>query len=68
MEVKFNIEKAWGKSSQDRFGVMVHIENHGRVFKWMPTYKDIVRLKELLAEVEIKNKEFNASGTVGGEE
>ena len=58
METTIDIQKAWGKDRQDRFGVMVNIENNGQVFKWMPTYKEIEKIKELLAEVEIKNKEL----------
>ena len=63
--MKINIEKAWGKERGDRWGVMVHIENRGQVFKFMPTYEHLKKIMELLKECEVMNKDLNAKKEVG---
>lgn len=57
METKIYIAKAWGKERQDRYGVIVDIENNGTSFKFMPTYEHIKQISELLEAVELLNKD-----------
>jgi len=63
--MKINIEKVWGKSRPDRWGVVVHIENRGQVFKFMPTYDHVKKIVDLLKEVEVLNKDLNIKKEVG---
>jgi len=63
--MKINIEKVWGKERADRWGVIVHIENHGKVFKFMPTYDHLRKIVTLLEEVEVLNKELNIKKEAG---
>jgi hypothetical protein len=54
--MKIEIKKVWGKVRQDRWGVVVRIENRGNIFEYMPTYKDLAQIYCKLVEVEELNK------------
>lgn len=56
METSIKIEKIWGKVRQDRYGVVVTINNKEQVFKWLPTYEELARIYCLLVEAEAINK------------
>jgi len=56
--MEITIKKVWGKVRNDRWGVVVSIENRGMVFEWLPTYKHLEILTQKLKEVEIMNKDY----------
>ena len=54
------IEKVWGKHNQDRWGVVVVIENKGHIFRFMPTYKEVAKMYNKLEEAERLNERKKA--------
>lgn len=55
-EYDIKIIDAFGKVRNDRKGVVLEIKYRGQLFRFMPTYKDLAKMYELLAEVEEWNK------------
>lgn len=56
MEKRIYIGEVWGEHRNDRLGVIVEIRNRNHLFKFMPTYQDINKIRALLKEVEELNK------------
>jgi hypothetical protein len=57
MNVEIKIIDVWGRERNDRKGVVVEITNKGQVFRWMPKYDDLDKIKKLLSKVEQLNED-----------
>ena len=61
-----DVEKVYGKFTNERYGVVLNIRYKDQKFKWLASYEDVAKLIVMLGKAETINQNLTKQKQLGG--